>query len=85
MLEIIGRFVLHMIVGTTLFAVVAGFAVVVWEGTQWLGKVGVPYYISVVAEGVAILLFGLDILCLLLFVIVETVRLLRLMWRQLWI
>jgi len=83
MLQIVGRFVVQMITGTALFAVVAGFAVLVWEGTRWLEKIGVPYYISVVVEGVAILLFGLDILCLLLFIIVETIRLLRLMWRYL--
>src|ERR1043166_7555795 len=66
-----------MVVGTFLFAVVAGFAVLVWIGTQWLARAGVPYYISMGAEGVAILFFALDILCLALFVIAETLKLLR--------
>jgi hypothetical protein len=64
--------------------IVAGFAVLIWVGTQWLEKVGVPYYIFMVTEGVAILFFALDILCLVVFVIAETLKLLRLMWTHAW-
>jgi hypothetical protein len=84
MLEIVGRFVLHMVVGTFLFAIVAGLAVLLWVGTQWLEKVAVPYYISTITEGVAVLFFALDILCLVVFVIAETLKLLRLMWTHAW-
>jgi hypothetical protein len=83
-LEIVGRFVVHTCVGTFLFGVVAGFAVLIWWGTQWLEKAGVPYYISGVTEGVAILFFALDILCLVVFIIAETIKLLRLMWAHVW-
>lgn len=84
MLGIVGRFVLHMVVGTFLFAVVAGLAVLIWLGTQWLENVGVPSYISTITEGVAVLFFALDILCLVIFVIAETLKLLRLMWTHAW-
>jgi hypothetical protein len=84
LLEIVGRFVLHMVVGTFLFAIVAGLAVSIWLGTQWLEKAGVPYCISAITEGVAVLFFALDILCLVLFVIAETLKLLRLMWKHAW-
>ena len=82
--EIVGRFVVQMVVGTFLFGIVAGAAVLVWLGTQWLEKLGVPYYIYGVAEAVAILFFALDILSLALFVIAETLKLLRLMWAYFW-
>jgi hypothetical protein len=84
MLEIVGRFALHMVVGTLLFAVVAGLAVLIWVGTQWLEKMGVPYYIFTITEGVAVLFFALDILCLVIFVIAESLKLLRLMWTHAW-
>jgi hypothetical protein len=54
-----------------------------WE-PQWLEKVGVPYYISTITEGIAVLFFALDILCLVVFVIAETLKLLRLMWAHAW-
>ena len=82
--EIVGRFVAQMIFGTFLFAVVVGFAVLIWLVSQWLEKVGIPYYISVVIEGVAILFFALDILCLVIFVLAETLKLLRDMWKYAW-
>ena len=84
MLEIVGRFVLHMVIGTILFAIVAGLAVGIWVGTRWLEGLGVPFYIYWVTEGVAVLFFALDILCLVVFVVGETLKLLRLMWADAW-
>jgi hypothetical protein len=53
-------------------------------GGQWLESVGVPYYIRMGAEAVAVLLFALDILSLAGFVIAETLKLLRLIWDYFW-
>lgn len=78
--EVVGRFVVQMVVGTFLFGIVAGVAVLVWLGTQGLEKLGVPYYISGGAEAVAILFFAIDIVSLALFVIAEALKLFRLMW-----
>jgi hypothetical protein len=84
MLDIVGRFVLHMVVGTLLFGAVAGFAIAIWTGTRWLENLGVPFYIYWATEGVAVLFFALDILCLVIFVIAETLKLLRLIWLHAW-
>ena len=48
------------------------------------GKSGSSVLDFMVTEGVAILFFALDILCLVVFVIAETLKLLRLMWTHAW-
>lgn len=78
MLEIVGRFVWHIVIGALLFAAVAGVATLVWLATVWLETLGVPYHISLASRVVTELLFASDVLCFVVFIIGETIRLLRL-------
>ena len=68
---------LQMIIGSTLFAIVAGAAYVLWLGTVWLEAQKVPYHLLFGAEAVAYLLFGLDVLCFVVYSLGETFKLLR--------
>jgi hypothetical protein len=76
-LKLVGRFVVQMIVATVLFAVVAGLAYLLWRGTQWLQQQGVPDHLYVGAWAITELLFGLDVLCFVVFTVGETIKLLR--------
>lgn len=84
-LQIVGRFLLQMVIGAILFAAVALVAVGLWWFTDWLGKQGVPYHISFVSGLMAELLFYLDVMCFAVFVIGEAIRLIRdiiLSWKK---
>jgi hypothetical protein len=82
--ELVGRFVVQMIVAAVLFAVVAGVAFLLWAFTEWLKQKGVPDHIYVGSWVVAELLFWLDVLCFVLFAIAEAYKLLREIWRNMW-
>ena len=83
-LELVGRFVVQMIVAAVLFAIVASVATLLWSFTEWLKQRGVPDHIYGGSWIVAELLFWLDVLCFVLFVLAETFKLLRQMWRDIW-
>jgi len=65
-----------MIVAALLFAALAGVAYILWLGTEWLERQGVPAYLHVGVLGIAIFLFGLDVLCFVVFALGETIKLL---------
>ena len=71
------RFVVQMVVGAFLFAVVAAVAYILWLGTQWLQHQGVPYHIALGARALTELLFGLDALCFVVFTVGEAVKFVR--------
>jgi len=84
-LQIVGRFLLQMVIGALLFAAVALVSVALWAFTGWLGNQGVPYHISFVTGLMAQLVFYLDVLCFGVFVIGEAIGLIRDMitsWRD---
>jgi hypothetical protein len=81
--EIVGRFVWHMIVGAFLFAALAGVAYMLWLGTLWLESHGAPNHILFAARVVTELLFFSDVLCFVLYIVGQTIGLLRLIWADL--
>jgi hypothetical protein len=81
-LELVGRFVVQMIVAAVLFAIVAGVAYLLWLFTQWLRQHGVPDHIYLGSLVVAELLFWLDVLCFVGFVVAEAYKLLRDIWHN---
>ena len=76
-LKLVGHFVLHIVIATFLFGVVTLAAVGLWEFTEWLKEIGAPYEIWIVSHGVAELVFWLDALCFVLYVITEAWKLVR--------
>jgi hypothetical protein len=76
-ISLVARFVVQMIVAAVLFAIVAGVAYLLWLGTQWLQKQGVPDHIYLASWAVTELLWGLDVLCFVVFAFGETWKLLR--------
>ena len=79
-MAIVGRFVLQIVVGALLFAVVAGVAYLLSLGTKWLEAQGAPEHVVFGARAITELLFGLDVLCFVVYVLGETVKLLRAIW-----
>ena len=71
------RFVVQMVVGAFLFAVVAAVAYLLWLGTQWLDHQGIPAHIALGARGLTELLFELDALCFVVFTVGEAIKLVR--------
>jgi hypothetical protein len=76
-IAIIGHFVFHIVVATFLFVALALAALGVWYFTQWLKDIGAPWEIWFTCTLISELLFGLDVLCLLVFVVAEVWKLLR--------
>lgn len=81
--KLIFRFLLHIVIGALLFAVVAGVATVLWYGTVLMREFHVPALICTVCEWVSELLFVLDVVCLTFFMSVEVWKLLRDVWGSL--
>lgn len=81
-IKFVVRFVVHIILGTILFAIVALVAIYLHEFMSWaLGNGPQVGYITTAVEGVEILLFSADLICLVCFVVKETLVLLReLLW-----
>jgi hypothetical protein len=70
------RFVVRIVGAAVLFAVVAAVAYVLWLGTEWLHING-PQYLYIGSAAVTGLLFALDIICFLVFVIAEAYKFIR--------
>jgi hypothetical protein len=83
-LKLVGRFLVQMVVAASLFAAVAGVAYLLWLGTQWLQRQGVPDHLYLAAWFVTELLYGLDVLCFVVFAVAETIKLLREILREAW-
>ena len=82
-LKLLFHFVFHILIGTVLFGAVAGAAIGLWFATDFMQAHGVPYEIWIVCHFVTELLFWLDVLCLVFFVLVEVWKLLRKIWQSL--
>jgi hypothetical protein len=83
-MNIVIRFVLQMIIGAILFAIVAGVAYLLWLGTEWLRQKGVPDHFYLAAWACTELLFWLDVLCFVVFVVGEAIKLVRDIIRDIW-
>jgi NAD(P)H-flavin reductase len=82
-MAIVGRFVLQIVVGALLFAGVAGVAYILSLGISWLEQQGAPEHILFGARAATELLWGLDLLCFVVYICGETFKLLREIWRDL--
>lgn len=80
-LKFVVKFVTHIVLGTILFALVALVAVFLHRFMDWLlGTSPKVDYISTAVEGVEIFLFAVDLICLIAFIVKETLVLLRELW-----
>ncbi len=81
-LKFVVKFVIHIVVGAALFAVVACAAIYLHKFMDYVLADAGPRmeYISTAVEGVEILLFGADLICLVAFVVKESLVLLRVLW-----
>lgn len=74
-LQFVARFALQMVVAAALFALVAGVAYLLSLGTDWLHRHGFPDHLYLAAWAVTELLYGLDVLCFVIFATAEAVKL----------
>jgi len=82
--ELVGRFLVQVVVASFLFAAIALIAYLLWLFTESLRQHGAPEHIYLGSLFVSELIFGLDVLCFVLFVLAETFKLIREIWRELW-
>lgn len=78
--KLIFRFLIHTLVGVTLFGAMAAAATVLWYATDLMRGHHVPELICWVCELVSELLFFLDVVCLLFLMGVEVWKLMRDVW-----
>jgi hypothetical protein len=71
-LALVGRFVLHTIVGVMLFALVGAAAIVLNYCAGWIAQAGVSTYVGAAIQVLEIFLFAADFLCIIVFVTKET-------------
>jgi hypothetical protein len=69
--------VVHVLIASFLFLLIAGAAVLIWEFTNWIKALGAPYEIWVPCHAVADLIFFTDVICASFLVVVEGWRLIR--------
>jgi len=74
---LLGHFLIHILVASALFVLIAGAAVIIWRFTQWIKALGAPYEIWAGCDVVADLLFAVDVICASFFVVVEGWKLVR--------
>jgi hypothetical protein len=73
-------FVVHILVGTIIFVVLAGAAFGLWALTEWIREQGAPWFIVVICNGMADVLFCIDIVCGTFFAAVEAMKFVRSVW-----
>jgi len=76
-LPIVVRFGLQIITGTVVFGLIAGAAALLSYSIRVMEGLGVSKIILTGLRGVEFLLFAADILCVTIFVVVETITLIR--------
>ena len=76
-ISLLGHFLVHVLVASILFILIAGAAVIVWRFTLWIKALGAPYEIWAGCDLVADLLFAVDVICASFFVVVEGWKLVR--------
>lgn len=80
-LKVLIHFLIHMVVAAVLFGAVALVALAVYFFTEWMRSIGAPYEIWIVCYAVSELIFWLDVLCFVVFVLAEVWLLLREIWQ----
>ncbi len=79
--KVVFHFAIHILIGVGLFCAVAGAAILLSNLSAWATEhLHVPATITLASEYLADLLFGLDAICLVFYVCVETWVLIREIW-----
>jgi hypothetical protein len=69
--KLVAKFVMHLIIGVLLFLVVGAVAVLLQHLGAVIGNYGAPEYVTLPMEALEMLLFGFDLLCAALFVVIQ--------------
>jgi len=75
--KLLRHFLIHIFVGVVVFAAVALAATMLWYGTELMEEHHVPYFICLICQCVAALLFFLDLVCLICLMCAEVWKFLR--------
>ena len=81
-LRLLFHFLIHMITGTILFAAIGGLAVGLHFLIAWLGGIGLPSELVMVMKAVEYLIFAVDIVLYVLFILREGISLAREIWKN---
>jgi hypothetical protein len=81
--KLLFHFLFHILVGAILFVAIAAVAIGLWYATELMQEQRVPYLIWGICFLVSELLFLLDVLCLVFFIVVEVWKFLRASWGSL--
>jgi hypothetical protein len=76
-LKVVGKFVLHIVVGVTLFLTMACAAIVLNLFSEWTTSIRTPEYITYPLHLLEYFVFCLDVICFLAFCLAETHILIR--------
>jgi hypothetical protein len=76
-LKLAGKFVAHLIIGVALFIVVGLASSLLHHVASFISDDGVSSYVATALNGLELLLFGVDFLCAVLFIAVQTVLFIR--------
>jgi hypothetical protein len=80
-LTLVFHFFVHILLAAVMFLAIGLVAIGLWEFTEWIRSIAAPYVIVSVCEGLTYLLFAVDAICFVFFVLVEGAKLLREIWR----
>ncbi|MER8856579.1 MULTISPECIES: hypothetical protein [unclassified Mesorhizobium] len=72
---------MHIMVGVGIFLALACAAFVIWEFTEWMREHNAPYWLLVICDAVAYLLFVIDVICASFFALVEGMKFVRAVWK----
>ena len=72
-----GKFVAHLLLGALLFVIVGAAASLLHHVAAYINGDGVSSYVETALNGLELLLFGVDFLCAVSFVCVQTALFLR--------
>jgi hypothetical protein len=76
------KFLVHIVVGSVLFAAVASAAVLLFNFEGWLGVGKMPWVFPYVLQGVEYGLFGIDVFLYVVFLIKISIEFLRDLWQE---
>ncbi|MBO0903331.1 hypothetical protein [Jiella sonneratiae] len=74
-------FVVHLLVGVVIFIALASAAFGIWEFTEWMRGFHAPAWLLFICDGVAYLLFATDVFCATFFILVESLKFVRAVWK----
>lgn len=81
-LRLLYHFLIHMLTGTILFVAIGGLAVGLHFLIAWLGDIGLPGELVMVLKAVEYLIFAVDIVLYVLFILREAISLAREIWKN---